>query len=105
MQLNWDGQSQTYDKKISLSKENTSVEVEGKSPVRELQVYLDQYPVDSINTDMVFIYDLYLGWSILKYEDLSVWKDFSELPKDKELLVKLRLLENPDVDFDGEKFK
>ncbi len=102
--LNWDGSGEMYDQIILIKKNDKEIKLQGKTPVRELQVYLDSYPIDGVDVKMIFIYDLYLGWAIINYNDFTIWKDFTTLPTKQELLVKLRLIENPILDFDGTQF-
>ncbi len=104
LELIWDGESENYQQIITLEKKGEKIVIKGKTPVRELTVYEDSYPINDVDTEMIFIYDLFLGWAIIDKGNLTIWKDFSELPKDKELLVKLRLMENPVLEFDGNEF-
>ncbi len=51
--------------------------------------------------EMLFIYDIYLGWCIVDVNSFSIYKNFTDLPKEQALLTKLRMMESPDLIFDG----
>ncbi|MGK0390643.1 MAG: hypothetical protein ACI94Y_003402 [Maribacter sp.] len=90
---------------ISLSKDNYSTTLDANTRVRPFSIYKDSLPIKGKEIAMIFIYDLYLGWVILDYETLDIYKDFSEMPKEQALLTKLRMMENPVLEFDGDGFE
>lgn len=80
---------------IEFSREDYWLTLDDNTRTRGLKVYLDSLPIDGVQTPMIYVYDLYLGWAILHYETLEIHKDFTEFPKEQALLTQLRLMDNP----------
>lgn len=89
---------------IILSKDDYLLTLDDDTRTPPFSIHKDTLPINGEKTDMIFIYDMYLGWAILYHETLEIYKDFSEMPKEQALLTKLRMMENPILEFDGDGF-